>query len=199
MVPKVTESGLLLLNRTQCRKVCLSLAVLSLWIANFALSSILNIPHELVAIFSKYNALFVMSHKPIIMILTDCNEFLRVTREEVTGLTQLYYIIQLSVMHHPAEFKNPFSHRGKVVCCMSSDTFAALREDMFLWQLIYSTEPGFTLNPSVVFYLCFRFSWEHTGEKKILWQYTWAALLQDLPQAMSAYTNTDITNECTLK
>lgn len=57
------------------------------WIVSFALPSILYVSHELVAILSKYNALFVRHHKAISMILTVCYEALRVTREEVAGLS----------------------------------------------------------------------------------------------------------------
>lgn len=53
------------------------------WSVNLALPSILYISHELAAISCTYNGLFVMTHKPINMIITDCSEPLRVTIEEV--------------------------------------------------------------------------------------------------------------------
>lgn len=70
-------------------------ALITVWceLSTFALPSILYLSHELVAVSTRYNALFVMSHKPVSSIPTDCNERLRVTREEAAGLTQLYFNI----------------------------------------------------------------------------------------------------------
>lgn len=93
-VPRTTQSHwLMLLQSAELKISAYHLQYSLVWIVNFALPSILYTPRELAAVFLEYNALFVMSHKAVSMILADCSEPLRMPREEVAGLTQLYFNI----------------------------------------------------------------------------------------------------------
>lgn len=124
---KQDSEWLLLLNKGQNEKWEL-ITCISLWceLSTVHFLQFYTYYMNFVALSSKYNSLFVMNNKPFNMILTHCSEPLRVTREEVAGLTYSSYALilsilhlhsggaQLSVMDHPADIKYTVSQEGRL-------------------------------------------------------------------------------------